>query len=179
MWGLTPVRLSILAGVVLAAFVAGGIATWWGLAAPRILAANERGQAALNNLRADYSTKLAAGERAARNALEAEVTKAEEADRAYQAELERIRAEAAARPPRIVRVWVPCAAPNPGPTPGDDPAGGPGVAAGAPADGPGMGPDGPGGYRTLDVSGIDAITDRGKAVSAQLRALQERCDASH
>ena len=174
MWGLqlTAVRVAILAAVVLAVCVASA-AGGWALRGPAVREATEKGQAALNALRAEYSTKLAAGERAARNALQAEVTKAEEADRAYQAELERIRREAAARPPRIVR--VPCPAARPGPAAGDRPAGDPGLPAGPAAHGPGMGPDGPSGYRDLDVSGIDAITDRGKAVSAQLRALQQRC----
>lgn len=173
MWGLSPARLSILAAVALAAFVAGGSLTWFGLAAPRIQAATERGQAALNGLRADYNERLANGERAARNALQAEVGKAQEADREYQATIERINREAAARPTRIVRLR--CPAGDPVPAAGGGAPGDPRQPPAGAADGSGVGPDAPPGYRDLDVAPLEQLVDRAKRVSAQLRTLQGLC----
>jgi hypothetical protein len=166
-------RLAAWALGALAALAAGiAIGVHW--QAPRIAAAESHAQAVAASLVANHQTYVATQEREAREAREEAQREAEERERVLQADLDKIRADAGRRGPARVRVYCPPGAAGAA-APGDR-APGPAVGAPTATDGPGVGADGEGGDRAphleLDVGGIWAIVDQGKAVSAQLRACQ-------
>lgn len=178
MWpGLTS-RFAVVAGSAAIASVA-GFALAWNWRGADVRAAEAHGQAvaaalvaANERARADQAAATLAEIKAAEKA-------AEDRNRDLKTELEGLRAAAARRPATVtVRVPVPADCPEPaaaGGGAGPAAGGGPGAAA----DGGGVGGDGPGRDRApelvLDVSGIWAIVDTAKAVSARLRAAQEVC----
>lgn len=173
-WGLTPARVSILAAAVAGAFAAGGGSVWFLVASPRIELARETGRADLEACKGKNETARADGEAAGRQWITDEIARSRSTEDAYNAEIDRIRREAAARPPRIVRVSCPAGSGPAGAAPGTS-AGDPAGPAGAATGGDGSAPAVRGGGIDLDFTGYDAVEATVNLEFAKLRALQERC----
>lgn len=169
MWPLPSVssRTVIAAAILSLAFAAGWSVNGW-----RKDTEIARGKSALLAIRAEYAAALSDSQAAAQRLRDQDGAKAQEAEREYQATIDRIRRERSGPGP-VVRVQCP---PAPAvPTTGDRAASDPGRPAGAATDRSGVAGDGATGYRDLDAAGIRAMTTEAMLVSERLRALQERC----
>jgi hypothetical protein len=167
MWPIPPqFRVIFLAAV--AAFVcAVGFWLGWKLNGINVRTA----QVALSDQQAQYRTLQAQGQTEALQRLKDSVAKAKEIDNAHQTEIAKILADAAARPPRIIRVQCNTA---PVPAGGGGQASDTGELAGESALGWGVGPA----FRDVDLAQLDAIRDEAKIVSSRLRGLQAVCLSS-
>lgn len=153
-----------------AAAVLASAAIWFGLAVPRIEAAQQKARADVATLQAEYQKGRADGEAAGRQAQLAEQAKAQEANDARLKEYAAIAAAAAGRPPAVVRVCPPGARPS-APA-GDRPAGAaPGDALPA---GPVAEPHGsdPGAVLAADLR---RYADDAERMSADLRSAVASC----
>jgi hypothetical protein len=165
MW-LIPPQFRVIFLVAVALLVA-AVGFWLGWKANGInvrTAQNELGAS-----QAQYQALAAQAKADALQRLKDSVAKAEEVDRGYQAEIAKILADAAARPPRVIRLQ--CKTPPAVPPGGTGQAGDPGQLAGESADGSSVGSA----FRDVDLAGLDRIRDEAKVISSRLRGLQALC----
>ena len=168
MWPFAYMRIVLIAGAVLCVS-----AVVWYFTAQHYKAVILQDQSDQARLVADYERQRADGEAKARTLIESEQAKGREADDAYQATLKHLNEAAVLRPARVVRVQCPPTGPVPAADPGQ--AGDPVEPPGAAANRSGVGHAAENGDRGLDVSTLDAVLDRAKQVSAELRGLQASC----
>lgn len=166
MW---PVSLHTLlrAGAVLFVFAAGFFLAW-------TIRGNSltRAEADMASLKLEYAADLENARKVADQIKAQEQAKAKEVVDGLRKQIERIRANAGARGGMVKRVQ--CSGKARGPGTGGASAGPGGAAPGTPSGLP-VGPMGSDSHIDLDLSGIYALGDEGKVVSARLRSLIEVC----